>query len=250
MKILIKKIILLIPFFALVVNSFAQEDVAPKVEIDASKPTNLYTQVNTNLEYKYRDNEKNIYGMRFKVQYAFNPDNLLFVEVPLLYNESNREFGLSDIRVRYFNVVKRNITKRFIAIAPFADVSVPTGNYNKGLGTSSWSLSAGVVFGYLITDKISIFPGVGYVYVTKPTGYEGKEMNGVNFQTNLSISFSKKVFLFINPIVTAFEKSTFWSTELNLNFILKPSKFKLNIGYIPEFTKNHQTFIVGGTFFL
>jgi opacity protein-like surface antigen len=226
---------------------FAQEDETQSV--DASKPTNLYTQVNGAFEYQSHKNSSDLYGTRFNVQYAFNPDNLLLVEVPFLYNEGTEKFGLSDMRVRYFHAAKRNISERFIAIAPYADITIPTGSVNHGLGADVWSLAGGVVFGYVLTPKIALFPGVGYVHVTDSDKSGIESQNGVNFQTNMSINFSKKMFLFVNPIVTVLNR-TLWTGELNLNYMVKPSKLKTNIGYYPDFTNEIHTFRVGATIFL
>jgi opacity protein-like surface antigen len=226
---------------------FAQEDETQPV--DASKPTNLYTQVNGAFEYQSHKDGSDLYGTRFNVQYAFNPDNLLLVEVPFLYNEGTEKFGLSDMRVRYFHAAKRNISERFIAIAPYADITIPTGSVNHGLGADVWSLAGGVVFGYVLTPKIALFPGVGYVHVTDSDKSGIESQNGVNFQTNMSINFSKKMFLFVNPIVTVLNR-TLWTGELNLNYMVKPSKLKTNIGYYPDFTNEIHTFRVGATIFL
>ncbi len=245
MKIL-SKIALFVMLLSVTLTLKAQDDVQT---VDASKPTNLYTQVNGAFEYQSHKNGADLYGARFNVQYAFNPDNLLLVELPFLYNEGTEKFGLSDMRVRYFHAAKRNITERFIAIAPYADISIPTGKFADGLGNDFWSLSGGVVFGYVLTPKIAMFPGVGYVYVTEPSDYPGSDQSGVNFQTNMSINFSKKMFLFVNPIVTVLKK-TIWTGELNLNYMVKPSKLKTNIGYYPDFTNDIHTFRIGATIFL
>jgi len=236
------KSILFLALLAFMVGN-AQES---KKEIDPSKPTNLYTQFNTLAEIN-SGNKFNTYGTRLNFQYAFNPDNLLLVEVPLLYNDFTEKFGLSDTRVRYFHALKRNITKRLIAIAPYADITIPTGSFKNGLGSDVWSLAAGVVAGYVISPKISMFPGVGFVHVTAPSG--AKSQSGVSFQTNMSISFSKKSFLFVNPIVTVLAKTN-WQAELNYNYIIKPNKLKVNAGWIPNFTNEINTFRVGATFFL
>jgi hypothetical protein len=217
-----------------------------KQEIDPSKPTNLYTQFNVLAEVNSGD-KINTYGTRLNFQYAFNPDNLLLVEVPLLYNDFTKKFGLSDTRVRYFRAVKRNITKRLIAIAPYADVSIPSGSAKNGLGRDVWSLAAGVVAGYIVSPKISMFPGVGLVHVTAPTG--GDSQTGVSLQTNMSVSFSKKSFLFVNPIVSFLDKTN-WQAEFNYNYIITPNKLKVNAGWFPSFTNDVDTFRVGATFFL
>ncbi len=216
---------------------------AQKTEIDPSKPTNLYTQFNTLSELNSYNNF-NTYGLRMNFQYAFNPDNLLLVEVPFLKNDATNKIGLSDMRFRYFRAIKRNISKSIIAIAPFADITAPTGSFDNGLGGDTWSLAIGSVVGIVLNKNISLFPGANYVYLTKP-----KE-SGFGFQTNMSIKFSKKSFLFANPIITIFSFDTIWQAEFNYNYIIKPNKIKINAAWNPNFTNEMNTFRIGATFFL
>jgi len=241
-KIVVLTTVLFCSFFA-----FSQEEQTQTV--DASKPTNLYTQVNGAFEYQSHKNGVDLYGTRFNVQYAFDSDNLLLVELPFLYNEGTKNFGMSDMRLRYFHALKRNITERLIAIAPYADFTLPTGSFENGLGGNVWSLSGGVVAGYVVSPKIAMFPGLGYVHVTAPNDYPGKAQNGINIQTNMSISFSQQAFLFVNPIVTVLS-DTIWTAELNFNYMIKPNKFKVNAGYFPNFTADINTFKFGATIFL
>ena len=238
--------------------AIAQDSALTKKEIDPSKPTNLYTQFNVNLEYQ-SGKTQNLYGVRSNIQYAINPDNLFMIEVPFLYNDRTSKFGMADMRVRYFNVVKRNITKSFIAIAPFADISLPTGSYKNGLGSSSWSLAGGVVFGFIASQKMSLFPGISYVHITKP----GTDLippaskfstNGLGLQFNASYRFNKTTFIFINPTPSFLNTNgnwkSFWAAEFNLNRIIKPNKFKMNLSWNPNFTTDVNTFRLGGTVFL
>ncbi|NNV56346.1 hypothetical protein [Limnovirga soli] len=237
---------------------FAQDSAVVKQTVDPSKPTNLYTQVNAGLEYQ-SGKTQNLIGARVNVQYALNPDNLFLVELPLLYNDLSSKFGAGDMRIRYYNAVKRNISKSFIAIAPFADISLPTGSYKNGLGSSSWSLAAGVVGGFILSKKLSIFPGISYVHVTKP----GTDLipealkfasDGAGLQFNASYAFNKSTFLFINPtpafLSTNGNWKTFWSGELNLNKIITPNKFKVNAFWGPNFTTKVYTYRLGATVYL
>ena len=217
--------------------------------VDASKPTNLYTQINAAFEYQSHEFSNDLYGSRINVQYAFDPDNLLLLEIPLLYNDGTDKFGIADTRVRYFHVLKRNVSERLIAIAPYTDITVPTGSYKNGLGTNFWSISAGVVAGYVLTPKIAMFPGAGIVHLTKPNEYAGKSQTGINFQTNMSISFNSRAFLFVNPILTILS-DTNWSGEFNFNYMISPNELKVNVGYFPNFTGEINTFRLGATLFI
>lgn len=248
-----------VTLFFVGVSALGQDSTSSGAKtIDPSKPTNLYTQVNAQLEYQ-SGKAQDLYGVRMNFQYALNADNLFLIELPFLYNNRTSSFGIGDARIRYFNAVKRNITPTFIAIAPFADISVPLGSFSKGLGTSSWSLAGGVVFGFVASKKLALFPGISYVHITKPdqpsySSSQAFSTNGVGLQFNASYSFNKSTFLFINPtpafLSTGGNWNTVWSGELSLNKIIKPNRLKANVFWGPNFTTNVHTFRIGATFFL
>ena len=246
--------------FTIIASQVPSQDspTAAKKDIDPSKPTNLYTQVNMNVEYQ-AGKTQNLFGVRANIQYALNPDNLFLIELPLLNNDVTSKFGIGDMRIRYFNAIKRNISKSFIAIAPFADVSLPTGSFRDGLGNSNWSLAGGVVLGFVVSRKLSLFPGINYVHLNKPgTNLIPEEnkftSNGVGFQFNASYVINKQTFLFLNPIPTFINTNgswkSIWAAEFSLNRIIKPNKFKMNASWNPNFTNNINVFRLGGTFFL
>lgn len=254
----INRKLLLLVFSAISFHAFSQQDSAKPKDIDPSKPTNLYTQINALGEYSHSSYQK-LTGVRFNIQYAVNPDNLILAEIPLLQNSNTGSFGISDLRVRYFRAVKRNISPRFIAIAPFADISVPTGSYAKGLGTSQWSLSFGMVGGFIVSKSFAVFPGVGFVHLTKPSTSLIPEAskftsNGVSLQLNGSLSFSKSTFLFVNPspvfLNTNGNWKSIWNGDMSLNKIITPNKLKVNIGFAPNFTNKIYIYRAGATLYL
>jgi hypothetical protein len=229
-------------------------------DVDASNPTNLYTQVNTLFEYTSLKDGTNLYGFRGNIQYTFNPNNLVLAEIPILYNDITDAFGLSDIRIRYFSVIKRTMTKdKFSVIAPFLDVTLPTGNFSDGLGSSSYVLSAGSVFGFAASKKVLLFPGLSVLHITTPQTNlipDASKFSSTGFlaQANISISFNQNWFLFVNPIITLLNTdgnwNESWSGEFNLNHMIIPNKLKMNVGYFPNFTSEANTIRFGATFFL
>ncbi len=225
----------------------AQDTTVTVQQIDPSKPTNLYTQLNVQAEYS-SSKAANLYGSRLNLQYAFDKNNLLFAELPLLYNDATKKFGVADVRVRYFDVVKRNLTQHFIAIAPFVDITAPTGSVKNGLGNGQWSLAAGVVGGFVASQQFAFFPGVSYVYLTQ------SKISGVGLQFNGSYSFSKKTFAFINPTPAFFcingKWKANWAGDFSINTIVKPNKFKMSLNFNPDITNKIYTYRLGGTFFL
>jgi hypothetical protein len=252
-------LLICIPF--LIANSLYSQDSSANLsqkEIDPSKPTNLYTQINVGFELQSSKIEKR-FGPRINVQYALNQDNLFLLELPVFYNDRTKVFGLTDMRVRYFSILKRNITKKFIAFGSLIDVTMPTGSYSKGLGNSSWSISLGTIFGLLVSPKLSLFPGVSFVHISKPGSDLIPEVlkasaNGVGFQFNCSYKFNKSTFLFVNPLPTFLNVkgnwSSNWAAEFNINKILVPNKFKVNAGWSPNFTNKVYAYKIGSTFFL
>lgn len=251
-----KLILLLISILITTVNGQDKDTQ----EVDASNPTNLYTQINTAFEYTSLKDGTNLYGMRANVQYSFDANNLVLAEIPLLYNDAANSFGLSDVRVRYFTIVKRVMTaEKFQVIAPFIDITLPTGSFENGLGSSSFVLSAGSVYGFAASKKIKLFPGLSVVHVTKPSTDlipDALKFSSTGFlaQANMSISFNKSWFLLVNPVVTMLNTNgswnETWSGDFNLNHMFIPNKILANIGYSPNFTNESNTVKIGATFFL
>lgn len=234
----------------------AQDTEAPKEDIDPSKPTNLYTQVNLQGEFTSAPGFE-LAGSRINVQYAFNPNNLLLAEIPILHHTGTGKTGLSDMRARYFNKFHTDPESRLNALVAGVDVTMPTGSRDDGLGNGVWSIAPTMIAGVKITDKIFAFPGVSYVHVTAPEAPEGITTfasNGFGVQTNMSVSFSRRTFLFVNPIYTWLSTNGVsgdsWSGEFNLNRIIKPNKLKVNAGWFPNFTAEVNTYRVGFTVFL
>ncbi|MBX3240367.1 MAG: hypothetical protein KIT80_02045 [Chitinophagaceae bacterium] len=247
-------IILTISTDCLLAQDSAQAD---KQDIDPTKPTNLYTQLITSLEYQHFKN-KQLFGVRGNIQYAFNKDNLMLLEIPILYNVETGKVGIGDSRFRYFTAVKRNISKSFIAIAPMVDITLPFGSYKNGIGGSAWSIAAGSIFGFVITPKFSVFPGVTYVHVTKPGSKlipdEYKvSSNGIGLQFNASIILDKRTFIFINPtpafMNTKGDWQTIWTGEFIPSVIITPNKFKVQLYWMPNFTADSHMIRAGCTFY-
>lgn len=238
-----------VPFFAQ-----AQEVQDTTKKIDPSNAGNLYTQVNTSFELKRSQGDRYMYGLRMNGQYAFNPNNMILFEVPVMYNDHTEKFGISDFRIRYYRAVMRNMSKTFTFLIPFADVSMPTGSFSKGLGTGRWSFGAGLILGVRISKSFSLFPGISYVYVTKDRVELpiDDHSNGLSIQTNASLKFTKRLYAFINPIFTyTYSLSSWhpnWKAEVNLNYMIKPT-FKVNVGWSPDFTNTTHVFRAGTTFY-
>ena len=200
MNIKLKKLLLsaLLSLSCIIIWSQDEEN-----DIDASKPTNFYTQFDNTLENTFSPGQ-NVFGYRGKFIYSPGEEHLILGELPLLYNDRTSKFGLGDLRARYFYLPYKNYEKFLGAFGPSIDIFMPTGSLENGLGSGRWVISPGVTVGLMAADWIQFFPIVSYQYASKivqdnaPAGDEAS--NGVTFQVITPVVFSDKFFVQITPI--------------------------------------------------
>ena len=173
-------------------------------DIDASKPTNFYSMLDNTIEYTSRP-RSNLMGYRGKLLYAPSEAHLILAEVPLLYNDKSNQFGVGDLRARYFWLPYKNYDKFFGAAGPSVDVFVPTGSFNYGIGSGRWLISPGLTIGLMAAEKIQFFPILSYQYASKPVydnpiPSDNREIHGITFQIITPIVFSDEFFIQLTPI--------------------------------------------------
>ena len=221
-------------------SAYGQEDQGK--EKDNSKPTNVYSQVDNFLEFtKYKT--YNTFGYNPKLSYTPNEDNALNLEVPFLYSTKTDQFGLSDIRFRYFYIPYRNYEKTFGSFGASLDVFIPTGKFEDGLGSSSWRFSPGFTFGLILNESqtISAFPVISYIYTTEPSSElipeELREVDhGLNIQVIGSFVLSDDAFMLVTPIYDlkdlGDEKEDDIMLEIETVFDIAKDKYPNNNRYI------------------
>lgn len=133
---------------------------------DRSKPTNLYTTLETNLEWQNLAGG-NRYGIRVMANAALNAANQVQVELPIGvsdYSGQDRGVGLGDVRVRYFVVPYRKPEARLFSVGASLDVTAPTGSVENGLGSGAWHFAPGVMAGLRLdaTGAWSLFGVFSY----------------------------------------------------------------------------------------
>ena len=248
-----KKAFLIVTLLLLGLWNFAQDEV-----IDASKPTNFYTQLNNQLEYNSKPTGGNVFGYRGEIQFAPSEAHLILAELPLMYNDKSDAFGLGDMRLRYFYLPYKNYDKFLGAFGPSVDVFFPTGNYENGLGSSSFLVQPGVTVGLMIADWIQMFPILSYQYTSKPTAssipdISKIESHGISFQVITPVVFSKKFFMQITPIYTAsninIERQDRYIQELFAQYAIT-AKLQASAFYRGVFKDEDHTFRLGLVVFL
>ena len=201
---MIKNTCLVLLFICLLcTTSFTQE-------IDASKPTNFYTFLDNTLELTNSRNQ-NVFGYRGNLTYAPSGEHLILGELPLLYNDRTKKFGVGDIRARYFWLPYKNYSQFVGAFGPSVDVFLPTGSFEDGLGASSFLVSPGLTVGLMVEEYIQFFPILSYQFVSEPTtdlipDSLKKTRHGLTFQVLIPIVFSPEFFMQFTPV---FSKNDF-----------------------------------------
>jgi len=249
-----KSKILTILLLVVSMGIFAQEDDA---KIDASKPTNFYSLLDNTLE-NTNSPIQNVMGYRGKIMIAPSEAHLILGELPLLYNDRTKKFGLSDIRVRYFYLPYKNYDKLFGAFGPSIDIFTPTGSFENGLGSGRWIVSPGLTAGLMVADWIQFFPILSYQYASKPV-YDNvpeeldKSTSGITFQVITPVVFSDKFFMQITPIYKmnnlSDERQDRYVQELIAVYTLAP-KLQLSGYYNGNFKDKIHQVSVGLTVFL
>jgi len=226
-------------------------------EIDASKPTNFYTFLDNNLELTNSQNQ-NVFGYRGNLTYAPSGEHLILGELPLLYNDRTKKFGLGDIRARYFWLPYKDYSKFVGAFGPSVDVFLPTGSFEDGLGSSSLVVSPGITVGLMVADWIQFFPILSYQYVSKQTTDAipdslKKSRNGLTFQILIPVVFSPKFFMQFTPVFSRNdfddERADRFALEINAAYSLT-DKIQLSGYFRGNFEDETYTYRLGLTVFL
>ena len=227
---------------------------------DNSKPTNVYSQIDNFFEYE-NGPDYSTYGYNPKLTYAPNETISFVLETPLKYNTKTQDFGLADMRLRTFYVPYKNYDNTFGSFGASIDIYAPTGKYESGLGSSSWRVSPGLIFGLILNDKqtISIFPNVSYTYTSKPTSKSVPEKlnevdHGWTLQVTNSFVLSEDAFVLITPIYNVKDVKDIsedeFIIEIETVFDIFKDKYQAGIFYKGTFESNIHTASLYFTLFL
>jgi hypothetical protein len=151
----------------LIVLLAAQVCLGQEEDIDPSRPTNLYTNIDFNFEIQDHPGDGDLYGLNIIPAIAFNDQNKLDAEIPILrtaYEDTGNTTGIGDIRLRYFYVPYNadDSDHWFTAAGLSVDVYLPTGDEETGHGAGSTLLAPGVTFGVRAASWLDIFPILSY----------------------------------------------------------------------------------------
>lgn len=187
-------------------------------EIDPSKPSNLYSSINFSGEWQKLSGNVNTYGTRISASYAISEKNLLQVELPLMYNDQSKKFGIGDIRARYFGLLLKDDSKTINSFGGSIDIFAPTGSMQNGLGTGSWMIAPGIIAGITVSPKILLYPILSYVHVTKPDIAGASATNGGSFEIISVFDLGAASWIQITPKYAINDFKNNGNSNLNFRF--------------------------------
>ena len=229
-------------------------------EIDNSKPTNLYSQLDNFLEFTTNPNYRT-FGYNPRLTYAASDKISFVLETPFKYHDQTKKFGPGDFRLRSFYVPYKNYNNLLGSFGASIDVFAPTGKYEHGLGSSSWRISPGIIVGFILNESqtISIFPNLSYTYTSNPTSPEvpvhlNEADHGMTFQLINSFILSKNAFLLVTPIYDIKDlgdsKEDEFILEIEPVFNIFNGNFQAGIFYRGAFASKTHTYSLYFTVFL
>lgn len=230
-----KKLFLIFLFAFFIFNIQAQNTSV----IDDSKPTNFYTFFQNGFEYQNSMNG-NIMGYRGSIALALDEKHLVYCEVPILYNDIYKKYGVGDMRYVYSYLAYKNYDRFFGVFMTSMDILAPTGNYNNGISADRWIFSPSIMSGLMVSDNFQFFPELSYKYRTKMVeNVESSEVHGANFRLITPIIYNNKISMQITPNLFIFDFNNFDITYLQeLSFIYNANdNLKLNMYYNINFEK-------------
>lgn len=145
-------------------------DGPPEIRPDTSRPTSLYSQIQISPQWERNSEGANLFGLKGNFSKAWSENrHQVTGGIFRLYNDQTGKFGSGDGLIRYMGTLRNNADSAFGSLAGFLDVSIPTGNYDDGLGASRWAFSPGIMGNLTFNPKFELFPAISYTYATSPT---------------------------------------------------------------------------------
>ncbi|WP_420582754.1 transporter [Reichenbachiella sp.] len=238
----------ILTFFSCLQLFYVSAQEVESNDVDLSKPTNIYTRLNNNLEYT--QSEVDTWGYRVNLNYAVGKFQST-LEAPFLYNQKTEKFGLSDIRLRSYYVPYVDYDKFIGGLGLSMDIFFPTGSMENGLGTERWSLSPGVVVGLIFSETYSLFPNLSYRYqFDSRDELSRKDQHGITLQLVNSIVFSTRSYILLTPMILYNEvnnpEKDDYGMEVEYNYMVKANKLQIGAftrHLIASKSQNYRVFL-------
>jgi len=164
-------------FFRRVFGVLRSERYDPTDPTQLSTFTELAVQLN---EVRTSEGHGLTYGVKLTGSYVLEAvDNYaLGFELPLLQSDIpglKRQFGLGDITMNntFVPYRKEDLDGWFNAAGLFCSVTMPTGQFDAGLGAGNWLVAPALLLSFEV-GPVRAFPSVGYQFAFAGSGTVGR----------------------------------------------------------------------------
>lgn len=217
-----------------------------------SQPDVLISKIGYNQKAAVKQSINSISGEGF-MQYALNNSNAISTYIPWLYNMHTNSWGVSDLRIRYVSVIKRDISPGFLALQCGMQVTIPSGSKELGLGSGRLLFQPFVTGILRFSQRISFMPTVSYIHYTsnEPKTQDVYSTQGLTLSPNLYYRLNDKVFLSagagISYLSSRISNTISYSGNCALSYVVK--KWQLTAGCSANFI-NKSSVLSAGVFYL
>ncbi len=222
----------------------------PKTIPDIHRPTSLYSQIQISPQWESSEGGANLIGVRGGFSKSWNDRrHQITGGIFRLYNDQSGKMGTGDAQIRYMGTFRNNPSPTFGSIAGFFEVSLPTGNYDHGLGTSQWKFSPGIMGNLTLNQNIELFPALSYSYATTPTAEAIPEedkfaSHDLSLDTIAVFNFDSW-FLWVTPTLTLRDLDGTAQPEFQLEirptFMVANDRIKLGAAFNRDFENSTNT---------
>lgn len=177
---------------------------------DPSDVTRMVTSLSPLLEYhRYENQDQPDDGMwEIKVEAQYSKGAVLFLaDLGYGYRTGTEESGITDSRIRFFNVPYRNEDEDALisALGWSIDSNIPLGDADKGLGSGNWVFAPGVIWTHdfrwieLSPNLIYQFTWANQDLKEQIPNNEATDSRAVRLEANFSIVTPERIWLLITP---------------------------------------------------
>lgn len=161
---------------------YGQADPAPPIDVlEAADPTSTKTRVTLDFESYIFYQPAQFYAVRVGYLYGLQNDRHQFgISVPFVHNVFGEDLqgyenttGVGDVRMWYMASLPTGNPVGISRVAPYFEITAPTGEYLLGRGAGTWLYKPGVIFGWTIDPQISFYPEVRFLFSGDDANMQG-----------------------------------------------------------------------------
>ena len=161
----------------------AQENTTT-LALEASDPSFIKSRILIDVESHIFHQPARFYTARFGYFYALqNKRHQFGLSIPFVHNIFNLDLqgfenttGVGDIKMNYMGNLNTGHSLGLIKVAPYFEMTAPTGSYLLGRGAGTWLYKPGIILAYRLDPTISFYPELRFQF----SGSEANSLGGID----------------------------------------------------------------------